>query len=121
MHLERERSDYFRARTLSSLLESRRLIPSNKRLADAKATTSTAGVMAKVLCAVRALSRARVHPHLNMGIRPRVDNWTFCQVPALRRQSSIDVEARGSHSSVMLRLAAFHLKLPHEGTEVAGI
>jgi hypothetical protein len=62
MRLEQERSCYFRARTLLSLLENRRFNPSNKRLADAAATTSTAGVMAKILCAVRhSAERERTH------------------------------------------------------------
>lgn len=76
--------------------------------------------MVKSFRAVRH-SGERERAYVNMGIESRIDNWTFYLSQALRRHSSIDVGTRGSHNHVMLRLTAFYLKLPREGTEVAGI
>lgn len=37
------------------------------------------------------------------------------------RGVSIDIQARGAHSSSMLMVAIYYLKLPREGREAAGI
>lgn len=76
--------------------------------------------MAKALYAARH-SVEREPPLFEYGIRSRVDNWTFYLSPDGLILPAIDIGADSSHPITMFRPAAFHLKLPNKGTEVAGI